>query len=95
MGDGNIHFNALPPDGMAQDLARETGAGIEARIFDITLSLSGSFSAEHGIGRTKAGWFARTSAPDRLDLLRRIKTAFDPDWRMNPGCLLTGPEDAE
>lgn len=94
MGDGNIHFNALPPDVMAQDLARETGAGIEARIFDITLSLSGSFSAEHGIGRTKAGWFARTSAPDRLDLLRRIKSAFDPDWRMNPGCLLTGPEDA-
>ena len=93
MGDGNIHFNALPPVGMDTTLARATGARIEARIFDIALSFGGSFSAEHGIGRSKAEWFSRTTAPERLDLLRRIKFAFDPDWRMNPGCLLTKPSD--
>ena len=88
MGDGNIHFNALPPLDMPVQFAREAGRQIEARIFDITLDLNGSYSAEHGIGRTKAGWFARTTAPNRVDLLGRVKTAFDPDWRMNPGCLL-------
>jgi FAD/FMN-containing dehydrogenase len=31
------------------------------------------------------------AAPQKLDLLRQIKSSFDPDWRMNPGCLLTKP----
>jgi FAD/FMN-containing dehydrogenase len=93
MGDGNIHFNALPPDGLSDEAARETGARIETRIFDVTLSLEGSFSAEHGIGRTKADWFARTADPGRLHILRGIKSALDPNWLMNPGCLLAQPED--
>lgn len=88
MSDGNIHFNALPPENPFDAEARQIGS----RIFDITLSLQGSFSAEHGIGRSKADWFAKTAAPARLDLLRRIKSALDPDWRMNPGCRLTRPE---
>jgi len=91
MGDGNIHFNALPPEGMDPLLACDAGARIEAQIFNIALSFGGSFSAEHGIGRTKAEWFSRTAAPQKLDLLRQIKSSFDPDWRMNPGCLLTKP----
>lgn len=89
MGDGNIHFNALPPLNMPYPIAREIGRQIETRIFDITLNLNGSYSAEHGIGRTKVGWFVRTTQATRIDLLGRIKTAFDPDWCMNPGCLLT------
>jgi FAD/FMN-containing dehydrogenase len=88
MGDGNIHFNALPPLDMPDQTARDIGSQIEARIFDITLGLKGSYSAEHGIGRTKAGWFARTTPANHIDLLGRIKTAFDPGWRMNPDCLL-------
>lgn len=88
MGDGNIHFNALPPLDIPDETARRIGARIEARIFDIALSFNGSYSAEHGIGRTKADWFARTTPQARIDLLGRVKSAFDSDWRMNPGCLL-------
>lgn len=93
MGDGNIHFNALPPLDMPDETARDIGSQIETRIFDITLDLNGSYSAEHGIGRTKANWFAKTTPAARLDLLSRIKTAFDPDWRMNPGCLLVDQKE--
>ena len=87
MGDGNLHFNALPPENMAEAEARPIGKRIEQRIFDIVLDLEGSFSAEHGIGRTKAGWFRQTM-PERFELLGRIKGAFDPGGVMNPGCLL-------
>lgn len=87
MGDGNLHFNALPPETMVETQAREIGKQIEQRIFDIVLERGGSFSAEHGIGRTKAGWFHETM-PARHNLLSRIKGAFDPDTIMNPGCLL-------
>jgi FAD/FMN-containing dehydrogenase len=87
MGDGNLHFNALPPENMAEAEARPIGIRIEQRIFDIVLELEGSFSAEHGIGRTKAGWFRQTM-PERFELLGRIKGAFDPGGVMNPGCLL-------
>lgn len=87
MGDGNLHFNALPPETMAEADARRIGKRIEQRIFDIVLGLEGSFSAEHGIGRTKSAWFQQTM-PERADLLARIKAAFDPDRMMNPGCLL-------
>ncbi|NQV93612.1 MAG: FAD-binding oxidoreductase [Sphingomonadales bacterium] len=87
MGDGNLHFNALPPETIAETEAREIGRQIEQRIFYMVLDLDGSFSAEHGIGRTKAGWFHETM-PARHDLLARIKAALDPDTMMNPGCLL-------
>lgn len=88
MGDGNIHFNALPPEGLADTVARQMGKQIDARIFEITGAMAGSFSAEHGIGRSKADWFAQSADPGRLNMLARIKSALDPDWRMNPGCLL-------
>ena len=88
MGDGNLHFNALPPEDIPEAKARETGPKIEARIFEIISGLEGSFSAEHGIGRAKLGWF-RETLPTRHDLLHQIKAALDPDGLMNPGCLVT------
>ncbi len=88
MGDGNLHFNALPPEDMAEEQARALGRSIETRIFEIVTGLDGSFSAEHGVGRTKANWF-RETLPARHDLLHQIKVALDPDGLMNPGCLVT------
>jgi FAD/FMN-containing dehydrogenase len=87
MGDGNLHFNALPPAGMDEVEARATGRAIEERIFEIVTEMQGSFSAEHGIGRSKAQWFKQT-LPDRHELLVKIKASLDPQGIMNPGCLL-------
>lgn len=98
LGDGNLHFNALPPESKSEEEARAVGKTIEARIFDIVTELGGSFSAEHGIGRTKAGWFRKT-LPARHDLLAQLKFTLDPKGIMNPGCLLaenpTHPPDRE
>ncbi len=94
MGDGNIHFNALPPEGLSEPQARAIGPEIEAHIFGIVRDLDGSFSAEHGVGRTKADWFCHTM-PDRYEMLERIKLALDPAGIMNPGCLLHDRPETE
>ena len=47
--------------------------------------LGGSFSAEHGIGQLKRDELLATAPPVGIDLMRRIKAAFDPAGIMNPG----------
>ena len=88
LGDGNIHFNVLPPPGL--DAAAQIDAlyRCESAIFAEVDALGGSLSAEHGIGRVKRRAFLeRTGALD-VALLRRIKHALDPDGTMNPGRIL-------
>ena len=53
--------------------------------------LSGSFSAEHGIGRKKIGWFQQ-SLPERHETLAKIKSVLDPNNTLNPGCLIDNIE---
>ena len=86
-GDGNLHFNALPPDSLPEAEARRIGPSIENRIFEIINDLSGSFSAEHGIGRKKIEWF-QLSLPERHETLEKIKSVLDSNYTLNPGCLI-------
>jgi FAD/FMN-containing dehydrogenase len=64
---------------------------IENRIFKIINELSGSFSAEHGIGRKKIEWF-QLSLPERHETLAKIKSVLDPNYTLNPGCLIDNIE---
>ena len=90
LGDGNVHFipflsfaawNALPE--------RDATAGeIRRRINDVAHSLGGTFSAEHGIGRTLLDEMAHYKSPVEIAMMRTIKQSFDPDDLFNPGRLL-------
>lgn len=91
-GDGNIHFNAIPPQGLDAETCRRIGREIEAEIFNIVDQLKGSFSAEHGIGRSKRDRFVASADPVQTRLLSGVKQVFDPDGVMNPGCLVTTKE---
>lgn len=91
-GDGNIHFNVMPPAGMAEADARAEGRKILAALYDIVAALDGSLSAEHGIGRSRRDVLWTTLSPAHRRLLTAVKAAFDPDNIMNPGCLI--PEGA-
>ncbi len=88
IGDGNIHFNLLQPEGadpaafLAQDHAIMDAVNGVVRTFD------GSFSAEHGIGRLKPYMMPEWRGGVELDLMRRIKAAFDPLGILNPGKVL-------
>lgn len=87
-GDGNVHFNALPPLDLSENAIRETGRKIEADIYRIVEEFGGSISAEHGLGRTKRERFASSSDPTHTLLMHKVKQIFDPRNLMNPGCML-------
>jgi len=88
VGDGNLHFNIsqLPGGDRERFLAR--AAEIRRAIHDLVREFGGSFSAEHGVGRTKVGELERYASPVELELMRAVKHAFDPHGIMNPGKVL-------
>lgn len=87
IGDGNIHFNISPPEGMKADIFSAARENIAAALHDAALALGGSLSAEHGIGRFKRDEFHRTVNRTEFETMRSIKHALDPENIMNPGVL--------
>lgn len=89
VGDGNIHYNILVPEG-ADRLAftDAVNAGLAHELYALARSLGGDYSAEYGIGRLKRDLLERYSEPVRLDLMRRVKGALDPDNLMNAGAMV-------
>ncbi len=88
MGDGNIHYNISQPVGA--DKAEFIGRWREINkiVHGLVLQHGGSISAEHGIGQLKRDELASIRSEIEIDLMRRIKTAFDPAGIMNPGKVL-------
>ncbi len=88
MGDGNIHYNISQPVGA--DKAEFIGRWREINkiVHGLVLHHGGSISAEHGIGQLKRDELASIRSDIEMDLMRRIKTAFDPAGIMNPGKVL-------
>ncbi|AGB70279.1 MULTISPECIES: FAD-binding oxidoreductase [Rhizobium] len=88
MGDGNIHYNISQPVGA--DKAEFIGRWREINkiVHGLVLQHGGSISAEHGIGQLKRDELASIRSDIEMDLMRRIKTAFDPAGIMNPGKVL-------
>jgi len=91
LGDGNIHFNLVQPEGMAAAdfLARDHD--IMACVCDIVQDLDGSFSAEHGVGQLKTYMMPTWRGGAELETMRQIKQAIDPRGLMNPGKIFPAP----
>ena len=88
LGDGNIHFNLVQPEGA-------DGAGFLRRdheimdaVGEVVRALDGSFSAEHGVGKLKPYMMPDWRGGAELDAMRRIKDALDPRGLLNPGKVL-------
>jgi len=86
LGDGNLHFNALPDrdSALSSDWARE----VARVLYDAVGRYDGSISAEHGIGQAKRGELARCKSAIEMTLMRQVKRMLDPNGLMNPGKLL-------
>ncbi|MBA4043587.1 MAG: hydroxyacid dehydrogenase [Erythrobacter sp.] len=95
LGDGNVHFHVLAPEGAVRGVWEETdGKVVSALVYDLVTQWGGSISAEHGIGQMKVDELARLHDPAALALMQRIKTAMDPANLLNPGKLLHLPPSA-
>ena len=89
LGDGNLHYNVLAPEGADPEAFRaERGAAVSRALHDLAAGMGGSFSAEHGVGQLKREELQRYSDPAALKLMRELKAALDPDGAMNPGKLV-------
>jgi FAD/FMN-containing dehydrogenase len=88
LGDGNIHYNVSQPSGMDRAIFLSHWGAMNAAVHEIVLDLGGSISAEHGIGRLKRDLLPHAKPAIELELMRKIKAAFDPNGILNPGKLL-------
>ena len=88
MGDGNIHYNISQPVGADTQAFIGRWREINAIVHGIVLSHGGSISAEHGIGQLKRDELAAIRQGIEMELMHRIKQAFDPAGIMNPGKVL-------
>lgn len=88
MGDGNIHYNISQPVGADKQAFLERWREMNAIVHGIVLAHGGSISAEHGIGQLKRDELAEVRHGIEIDLMQRIKHAFDPAGIMNPDKVL-------
>ena len=55
------------------------------RIFlTLCVEVGGCLTGEHGVGIEKRDLMTKQFTKPELDQMRRIKSAFDPDWLLNP-----------
>jgi len=88
LGDGNLHYNVSPPEGMADTVFIDTQEAINQIVHDNVHAFNGSISAEHGIGMLKREEILRYKSEVEMGLMRTIKQALDPLNLMNPGKIL-------
>jgi FAD/FMN-containing dehydrogenase len=80
VGDGNLHVNLIGPE-------REDFRADDA-VFRMVIQRGGSISAEHGVGIAKLDFVTAARSAGDLAVMRRVKSALDPDGILNPGVLL-------
>jgi glycolate oxidase len=85
-GDGNTHPSVVydAADPVSVDAARAAFAEVMA----LAISLGGTITGEHGVGRAKKAALPAQLGPDVMALSRRVKDALDPDGILNPGAVL-------
>ena len=88
MGDGNLHYNVSRPVGADDKAFLALYHRMNEAVHEVVRAFDGSISAEHGIGQLKRDELVATAPPAAIDLMRRVKAAFDPAGIMNPGKVI-------
>jgi glycolate oxidase len=81
-GDGNLHplimFDANDP------ISFHKAETFGADILRLCVEVGGCLTGEHGVGVEKRDLMGVQFTDIELEQQRRIKSAFDPDWLLNP-----------
>lgn len=83
-GDGNLHVNIIKGNMTATQWEEDVPKGIR-EIFELTVSLGGTISGEHGIGYVQKNYMPIAFSKLQLRLMQDIKSIFDPKSILNPG----------
>jgi glycolate oxidase subunit GlcD len=86
-GDGNMHPTIVYSPDAPDEFERAQQAFDD--IMELGLSLGGTVTGEHGVGKMKREWLAREIGPTGLRVHRQIKTALDPENLFNPGSMFS------
>jgi FAD/FMN-containing dehydrogenase len=94
LGDGNIHFNqsAVTLDRQDELLALERD--VNDAVESLAVTMGGSFSAEHGVGRLRLRQMSLYKSEVERDLMASIKQTLDPAGLLNPGKVVAFERDA-
>lgn len=84
-GDGNVHLHLM---GEQTEANRETAEKILREIYILGASMGGTISGEHGLGFAKKGYLPLAESAAKIELMKRIKRAFDPHNILNPGKVI-------
>ena len=82
-GDGNIHVNFMLDKSDPNEMGHARAA--IGDLFREVIRLGGTISGEHGVGVTKSDYIGLELSPSSLELMARLKEAFDPRGILNPG----------
>ncbi|WP_152040665.1 FAD-binding and (Fe-S)-binding domain-containing protein [Salinigranum salinum] len=82
-GPGVLHIRPLINTKTAEGV--ETFESIADAVTDLVVKYGGSVSGEHGDGRARTQWNRKLYGDRLWGVFRDLKTAFDPDWLLNPG----------
>lgn len=83
-GDGNLHVNILKDKLSDEEWNSKINDGI-TEIFQLCKQLKGTISGEHGIGLVQKPFMHIVMPEFQLEIMRKIKTVFDPNGILNPG----------
>ena len=85
IGNNHVHVNILPRN---QDEWQQ-GKTLYAQWAERVIAMGGTVSAEHGIGKLKAGMLRMQFGDAGIAAMQAVKAVFDPDFLLNRGTLFT------
>ena len=83
VGDGNFHVSPLVD--MANPKEIEAADAFASRLAHRAIAMGGTCTGEHGVGQKKIDYMVDEHGEPAVDLMRRVKAAFDPQNLFNPG----------
>ena len=86
-GDGNVHITFMNPDHPRSEWKNRLGRCLD-KLYEITISLGGCITGEHGVGLKRKEAFMRTTDPALLSIVASLKSVFDPNKILNPGKII-------
>ncbi|MDG5778045.1 FAD-linked oxidase C-terminal domain-containing protein [Haloarculaceae archaeon H-GB1-1] len=92
-GVGTLHIR--PILNLKDDAGVETMRAITDDVTDLVMEHHGSFSGEHGDGLARTEWNPKLYGETLWEAFKEVKSAADPEWRMNPGKVVYREDSAD